>query len=171
MLSQWNMWLLILGLWVWTPHWVYRLLKNKILGHLGGSVGWVSDFGSGHDLTVCEFEPRIRLTAVSMEPASDPLFPSLSAPALFALSLSQNKKNMQKILENSRGRGHLDGSIGSMTQSRGCEFEPHVEYRDYLKIKSWGTWVAQSVKCQTLALVMISQFMSSSPTLGSALTV
>ena len=31
-------------------------------------------------------------------------------------------------------------------------------------------WVAQSVKCQTLAQVMISQFVSSSPTLGSVLT-
>ena len=30
-------------------------------------------------------------------------------------------------------------------------------------------WVAQSVKCQTLAQVMISQFVSSSPTLGSML--
>ena len=27
------------------------------------------DFGSGHDLTVREFEPRIRLSAVSMEAA------------------------------------------------------------------------------------------------------
>ena len=33
-----------------------------------------------------------------------------------------------------------------------------------------GTWVAQSVKCPTSAQVMISQFMSFSPTLGSVLT-
>ena len=25
-----------------------------VLGRLGGSVGWASDFGSGHDLMVCE---------------------------------------------------------------------------------------------------------------------
>ena len=37
-------------------------------GHLGGSVGSVSDFGSGHDLTVWEFEPHIRLCADSLEP-------------------------------------------------------------------------------------------------------
>ena len=37
-------------------------------GHLGGSVGWVSDIGSGHDLTVGEFEPHIRLCADSSEP-------------------------------------------------------------------------------------------------------
>ena len=33
-----------------------------------------------------------------------------------------------------------------------------------------GTWVAQSVKCPTSAQVMISQSVSSSPTLGSVLT-
>ena len=34
----------------------------------------------------------------------------------------------------------------------------------------WGAWVAQSVKCLTFAQVMISQFVSSSPALGSVLT-
>ena len=33
-----------------------------------------------------------------------------------------------------------------------------------------GTWVAQSVKCLTLAQVMISQLVGSSPALGSVLT-
>ena len=33
----------------------------------------MSDFGSGHDLTAREFEPGIRLRAVSAEPASDTL--------------------------------------------------------------------------------------------------
>ena len=31
------------------------------LGRLGGSVGEVSNFGSGHDLTVCEFKPQTGL--------------------------------------------------------------------------------------------------------------
>ena len=35
----------------------------------------------------------------------------------------------------------------------------------------WGTWVAQSVECPTSAQIMISQFMSSSPPLGSLLLV
>ena len=35
---------------------------------------------------------------------------------------------------------------------------------------SWGAWVAQSVKRLTLAQVMISRIMSSSPTSGSVLT-
>ena len=54
----------------------------------------VKHLTSGHDLTVGEFEPRIRLSAVSMEPALDPRLPlSLSALPLLALtrvrSLSQ----------------------------------------------------------------------------------
>ena len=52
-------------------------------------------FGSGHDLIVHEFEPRIRLCAGSMEPALDSLSPSVSAPPpliLFnVLSLKINK--------------------------------------------------------------------------------
>ena len=40
------------------------------LGRLGGSVGWASDLGSGHDLAVCEFKPRIRLWADSSEPGA-----------------------------------------------------------------------------------------------------
>ena len=37
-------------------------------GHLGGSVGEASDFGSGHILEVCGFEPYVRLCADSSEP-------------------------------------------------------------------------------------------------------
>ena len=63
-------------------------------GRLGGSVGWASDFGSGHDLAVCEFEPRVGLCADSSEPGACFRFCtslSLSLP-LLSLSLSlQNK--------------------------------------------------------------------------------
>ena len=59
-----------------------------ILGHLG--VQWVEcltpDFGSGHDLTVQEFEHHIWVCADSEEPAWDFLSPSLSVPSLFMLS-------------------------------------------------------------------------------------
>ena len=50
-------------------------------------------FGSGHDLTVCGFEPRVGLCAGITEPAWDSLSPSLSAPPPLELSfsLSQNK--------------------------------------------------------------------------------
>ena len=36
-------------------------------------------FGSGRELTVCEFKPHIGLSADSMEPAWDSLSPSVSA--------------------------------------------------------------------------------------------
>ena len=39
-----------------------------------------------------------------------------------------------------------------------------------IEMKFWGTWVAQLVKCLTLAQVMISRLVSSSPTSGSVLT-
>ena len=43
---------------------------NKFLGRLGGSVGWASDFDSGHDLTFREFEPHVGLCADSPEPGA-----------------------------------------------------------------------------------------------------
>ena len=43
------------------------------------------DFGSGHYLTIREFEPHVRLRADS---ACDSLSPSVSPPRLCALSLS-----------------------------------------------------------------------------------
>ena len=51
------------------------------------------DSGSGHDLTVDEFKPRVGLCTDSEKPAWDSLSPSLSAPSLLlrALSLKINK--------------------------------------------------------------------------------
>ena len=43
-------------------------------------------FGSGHDFTVCEIEPHVRLCADSMEPAWDSL--SFSSPPLLELVLA-----------------------------------------------------------------------------------
>ena len=60
-----------------------KIIKFLYKGHLGGSAGCMSDFGSGHDLAVREFEPLIGLCADSSEPALDPLCPlSLPFPAL-----------------------------------------------------------------------------------------
>ena len=99
--------------------WVVQEVERPTLG-----------FSSGHDLPICEFEPRIGLLAVSIEPASDPLSPSLSVPpplarwSVLPLSLSLIR----------------------------------------------GSWVAQTVRRPTLAQVMISQSVSSSPASGSVLT-
>ena len=59
--------------------------------------GWVAqsvkhptvDFGPGHDLMTCEFEPRIGLCTDSVEPAWDSFYPSLSASLPLALYLSK----------------------------------------------------------------------------------
>ena len=53
------------------------------------------DLGSGHDLTVCEFEPRVWLCADCEETAWNSFPPSFSVLTLTllicSLSLSQNK--------------------------------------------------------------------------------
>ena len=44
--------------------------KALLMGPLGSSAGWASDFGSGHDLAVREFEPCVGLCADSSEPGA-----------------------------------------------------------------------------------------------------
>ena len=68
-------------------------LKVPCQGSLGGSVGWASDFGSGHDLVVCEFKPRIRLCADSSEPGACFESPPLSLPLPCSCSVSLCLKN------------------------------------------------------------------------------
>ena len=62
------------------------------------------DFGSGHDLTVPEFGPRVGLCADSAEPAWDALSLLLSLPLPHALALSFltiNLKTFFKEQQNS----------------------------------------------------------------------
>ena len=69
--------------------------KKGAWGHLSGSVGWAADFGSGHDLAVREFEPRIGLCADSSEPGACfglCVSLSLSDPPPFMLCLSLSQK-------------------------------------------------------------------------------
>ena len=78
-------------------------IKEAVQGHLDGSVGWASDFGSGHDLMVCEFKPLDGLCADSSEPGACfgfCVFLSLSPPPLMlCLSLSQKQINIKKKKE------------------------------------------------------------------------
>ena len=79
------------------------------MGRLGGSVGWASDFGSGHDLTVREFEPRIGLWADGSEPGACFRFCvslSLSAPPPFMLCLSVSKinKTLKKLKKKNKSK-------------------------------------------------------------------
>ena len=71
-------------------------------GRLGGSVGWASDFSSGHDLVVCGFEPRIGLCADSSEPGAcfgSRESPSVSAPP-HSYFVSVSLKNKQTLKKN-----------------------------------------------------------------------
>ena len=98
--------------------------KSKKQGRLGGSVGQASDFGSGHDLTVHEFEPRVRLCADSSGPGACFRFCvslSLCPSPAHTLSLSQKKHWGAWVAQSVK---HLDFSSGHDLTVR--EFEPHV---------------------------------------------
>ena len=62
------------------------------------------------------------------------------------------------------------GIFFSSQKGKGCSESGgrNIDPTSHLNVLSWGTWVAQSVKGPTSAQVMISQFMGSSPTSGSA---
>ena len=66
------------------------------------------------------------------------------------------------------GQGYLSSSLQADCNSQSCP--PDLCFITVKIGKSWGAWVAQSVKHPTLAQVMTSQFMSLSPTLDSVLT-
>ena len=104
-------------------------LKLKIkLGILGSSVGWVSNFGSGHDLMAREFEPRVELCADNSEPGacfrlSPPLylpFPC-SLSLVLSFSLSQNKQFFFIFLKNNRKLGKINKMLKSwrLTKEKG----------------------------------------------------
>ena len=64
------------------------------IGALDGSVGYASDFSSGHDLMVFEFETHVRLCADSSEPGTYfRLCLLLSLPLPHSLSLSKINKH------------------------------------------------------------------------------
>ena len=55
------------------------------------------DFGSAHDLTVREIEPRVRLWADSVEPTWDSLSLCPSPALLLSLSLKTNEDKLLNI--------------------------------------------------------------------------
>ena len=67
--------------------------KTSEEGYLGGSVGYVSDLGSGHDLTAHGFKPHVGLCADSSESgACFGLCLPLSRPILCLHSVSLFQK-------------------------------------------------------------------------------
>ena len=83
--------------------WVY-VIARRFLGCL---VDFVSDFSSGHGLTVPEFEPRVRLCADSSEPGACFQFcVSLSLCSFPTCGLSPSKINIKKIKKKNYGISH-----------------------------------------------------------------
>ena len=74
-----------------SPCFLPLLVKPLIPRHLGGSVCWTSNFSAGHDLTVCEFEPHMRLLTDSRELAWDFSLPLSLCPLPGLCSLSLKK--------------------------------------------------------------------------------
>ena len=76
------------------------LVRSKSpIGRLGGSVGEASNFGSGHDLAVRGFEPRVGPCADSSEPGARfgvCVSLSLCPPPTHALSVSLSLSKMNK---------------------------------------------------------------------------
>ena len=74
------------------------LKESSLKNTRRGAPGWHSRLSvrlqPGHDLAVREFEPRVGsgLMAQSLEPVSDSVSPSLSAPPPFMLCLSLSQK-------------------------------------------------------------------------------
>ena len=82
------------------PEPTYAVNVQELWGCLCGSVGWASDFGSGHDLTVREFEPCIRLCADSLEPGACfrfSVFLSLTLPNSISVCLSLSVSKISKL--------------------------------------------------------------------------
>ena len=75
----------MLGLKVIKGIWVAPSVKHVTL-----------DLGSGHDLTVGEFRPRVWLHGDSTEPAWDSLSPSVSAPPCSRKCSLSQKQTSQK---------------------------------------------------------------------------
>ena len=74
-----------------------RVLKETGQGRLGGSVGCAADFGSVHDLAVCEFEPHMGVCADSLEPGACFTFcVSLSLSLLLPHSCSVSVSEINK---------------------------------------------------------------------------
>ena len=80
------------------PQAVLHTEREACLRFSLGAPGWRSQLSvrlqPGHDLTVREFEPASGsgLMAQSLEPVSDSVSPSLSAPRPFMLCLSLSQK-------------------------------------------------------------------------------
>ena len=79
-----------------------RIINHDVLGSLGGAVGWASDFSQVTISRSVSSSPTLGsgLMAQSLEPVSNSVSPSLSAPSpTRTLCLSLSKVNIKKIFK------------------------------------------------------------------------
>ena len=101
----------------------YRALSEvrQVGGHLGGSVGWVPNFGSSHDLTVGGSEPFVGLCADSWEPGACFRFwgsLSLPLPHLHSVSSLSKVRRTLKIFVLGCLGGSVAQSVKRLTSAR-----------------------------------------------------
>ena len=78
------------------------------------------DFGSGHDLMVCEIERHVGLCADSSEPAWHSLSLPLLCPSLRLSLFLKNKYALKKLNKNSK----IGSTLPSVNcQDSGCSWE------------------------------------------------
>ena len=114
-LCDFNSFLTRKGSHIFLEHCPLIIIRNiHLTGCLGGSVNWTSDLGSGHHLSVPGFMSSRPvsgsvMTAQTLEPASDSVSPSLSAPPLLTFCLFLSKINI-KIKKNLKRNIYLNHS-------------------------------------------------------------
>ena len=97
----------------------------------------MSDFGSGHDLMVGEFEPHVRLYADSSEPGAHfrfCLLLSLPTPPLLVLCLCLSKIKKCNKKKNFKKRQHICSQHGLPDDFRPTD-EPTMAQRKKIPFK------------------------------------
>ena len=179
--------------WIDTQHVVYTYMKyrealkrNKIVGRLGGSVGWATNFSSGHDLTVHEFKPCVGLCADSnmsrdicrvgqvsfaMAKPIPRIYPLSFPPIAFSTPSNWTWRTLKRHAISPAHISPLNSHNYPINQCvLICQvaMTKHCTGRVAFKQQRFrGAWVAWLVKHLTLAQVMISQFTSLSRVSGS----
>ena len=128
----------------------------------------MSDFGSGHDLTVCELEPRVRFCADGSEPGTCFRFCvsiSLAPPPLFYVSLKKpiniKKKKKRKMRRQCQGSSPSPESGGGQFKMHQpleiysnylpdtCTFQKSLIFLFFNIWNLWSNWFPYNTPCSS----------------------
>ena len=125
-------------------------------------------FGSGHDLTVHELEPRVGLCAGSSEPAWDSLSLSPCPSPARSLSLFLLNKLEKKILSWGARVAHGRAGIRKWWRAPRCRLTPpcpRPALPAQLDTSRGGSFLSQTVPVRTIFLIFLVPNDSLSPIL------